>query len=216
MIHSPQRWRGLHLSCFCLFKKIIHLSKIILKDKFCSVNDKGYFMTLISSKFKDFENKKINQIEHTIKEEYKKYLLCKRKLEADGGTIISLFEKTMERNLLSKTIQLSTVFHILSKVRPMTDYPDHRKLLSFLQVPNFPSSHWSVTSGWGWAGYLAQVEKDDLKEKIANARFLALSFDVVRDIDNTSWICMSICMVHEHIRNSYLLGIKKMRETSTT
>ena len=95
-------------------------------------------------------------------EEYKKYLISKRKLEARGGTIISQFEKTMERSLLSKTIQLSTVFHILCKGRPMIDYPDHMKFLSFLHLPNFPSSHWSVTSGWEWERYLAQVENDDL------------------------------------------------------
>jgi len=55
-----------------------------------------------------------------------------------------------------------------------------------------------------------------LKEKIANDRFLALSLDEVTAIDNTSWICMSIYMVNEHIRHSYLLGIKEMRENSTT
>lgn len=74
-------------------------------------------------------------------------------------------------------IQLSTVFSILSKGHPKLDYPDHTKLLYFLQVPNFPSSHWPITSGWGWAGYLAQVENDDLKENIAHDRFLALSLD---------------------------------------
>ena len=37
-------------------------------------------------------------------EEYKKYLISKKKLEASGGTIISQFEKTMERSLLSKTL----------------------------------------------------------------------------------------------------------------
>jgi len=80
-------------------------------------------------------------------EEYKKYLISKRELEASRGTIISLFEKTMERSLLSKMIQLSTAFHILSNGHPMTDYPNHMKLLSFIQIPNFPSSDWSVTSG---------------------------------------------------------------------
>lgn len=97
----------------------------------------------------------------------------------------------------------------------MTNYPYYMKLLSFLQVSNFPSSHWSVMSGWKWAKYLAQVEKDDMKEKIANARFLSLSLDEVTTIDNTSWICMNIYMVNDHIRHSYLLGINKMRKSST-
>ena len=82
-------------------------------------------------------------------------------------------------------------------------------------MPNFLSSHWSVTSGWEWARYLTQVEKDVLKQEISNARFLALSLDEVTAIDNTSWICMRIYMVNDHIRHSYLLGIKNMRETST-
>ena len=57
----------------------------------------------------------------------------------------------MERSLLSKMTQLSIMFHILSRGRPMTDYLDYMKLLSFPQVSNLPSSHWYVTSGWEWA-----------------------------------------------------------------
>ena len=83
-------------------------------------------------------------------------------------------------------------------------------------MSSFPSSHWSVTSGWEWKIYLAQVEKDDLKENITNARDFSLSLDEVTTIDNTSWICMRIYMVNDHVRHSYLLGIHKMRENSTT
>ena len=92
-------------------------------------------------------------------EEYNKHLISKSKLEASGGPITSLFGKIMERNLLSKTTQLSTVFHILSRGLPMTDYLDYKNYVSFLDVSNFPSSHWSVMSGWEWGKYLAQVEK---------------------------------------------------------
>jgi hypothetical protein len=149
-------------------------------------------------------------------DEYNKYLISKEKLEAGGGSITYLFEKTMEINLLSKTIQLSIIFHILSKGHPMKDYPYYMKYLSFLQILNFPSSYWSLMSGWEWEKYLAQVEKDDMKEKIASARFLSFSLDEVTTIDNTSWICMSIYMVNEHIRHSYLLVVHKMKENSTT
>ena len=95
----------------------------------------------------------------------------------------------------------------------MTNYKNY---VSFLEVSNFPSYHWSITSGWEWEKYLAQVENDDIKEKIANATFLSLSLDEVMAIDNTSWICMSIYMVNDHIRHSYLLGIHKMTKISTT
>jgi hypothetical protein len=60
-------------------------------------------------------------------------------------------------------MQLSTVFHILSRGHPMMDYTNYKKFIYFLEVSNFPSSHWSVASGWEWKKYLAQVEKDDLK-----------------------------------------------------
>ena len=53
----------------------------------------------------------------------------------------------------------------------MTNYPKMTKYLYFIQVPNFPYSPLSLSSGWECGKYLAQVEKDDIKEKIANATF---------------------------------------------
>ena len=148
--------------------------------------------------------------------EYNEFLLNKKKLEESGGTIKYQFGKMMGKNLLLKIIQLSTIFQLLSNGHPMTYYPKMTKYLSFIQVPNFPSSHWSLSSGWEWGKYLAQVENDDMKEKIANATFLSLSLDEVMAIDNTSWICMSIYMFNDHIRHSYLLEIHKMTKSSTT
>ena len=45
--------------------------------------------------------------------------------------------------------------------------------------------------------------------------FFSLYLDEVTTIDNTSWVCMSIYMVNGHIRHSYLLGIQKMKKSST-
>ena len=59
--------------------------------------------------------KSLNECRHLQFEvEYNEFLLNKKKLEESGGTIKSQFGKMMETNLLSKTIQLSIVFHILS------------------------------------------------------------------------------------------------------
>jgi hypothetical protein len=96
-------------------------------------------------------------------DEYNKYLISKGKIKESGGTIKSLLRKMMEINLLPKKIQLSNVFHILFKGCPMTYYLDYMKYISFLEVSNLSSSHWYLTSGWEWAEYIAQVEKDDLK-----------------------------------------------------
>ena len=70
-------------------------------------------------------------------EEYNKHLISKSKLDASGGTITSIFGKTMDINLLSKTVQLSTVLHILSIVCPMTDYLDDKNYVYFLELSNF-------------------------------------------------------------------------------
>ena len=61
----------------------------------------------------------------------------------------------------------------------MTDYPKMTKYLSFIQVPIFRSSHWSLSSGWEWGKYLAQVENGDMKENIANDTFLSFYLDEV-------------------------------------
>ena len=90
-----------------------------------------------------------------FEEEYNKLLINKRKLEESGGTITFQFGNMMETNLLSKNIQLSTIFHVISNSRPMKDYPKMMKYLSFIQVPKFPSSHWYLSSGWEWERYLA-------------------------------------------------------------
>jgi hypothetical protein len=72
-------------------------------------------------------------------------------------------------------MKLSTIFQILSKGHSMKNYPNYMKYLSFLQVSNFPFSHSSIMSAWEWERYVAQVENDDMKENIVNARFLSLS-----------------------------------------
>ena len=89
------------------------------------------------TKWKSFE-----ECRHVkYQEEYNKYLISRSKIEASGGTITSLFGKTMEINLLSKIMQLSSVFHILSRGRTMTNYLYYKNYVSFLDTSIFPYSH---------------------------------------------------------------------------
>ena len=201
-------------SCSWKLGRTVRLQmKIDTIEKHCG---KLYDKEVVNGEVKNIVRwKSADQCRHKQYEiEYNKFLSNRRKLEESGGTITSQFGKMMEANLLSKTLQLSTVFYILSNGRPMIDYPKMSEYVSFINAPNYSSSHWSMTSGWEWAQYLAQVEKEDMKEKIASATFLSLSLDEVTAIDNTSWICMSIYMVNDHIRHSYLLGIHKMSNSS--
>ena len=62
---------------------------------------------------------------------------------------------------------------------------------------------------------MGKISSSHRKEKNAKATFLSLYLDEVTAIDNTSWICMSIYMINDHIMHSYLLGIHKMTKIST-
>lgn len=91
----------------------------------------------------------------------------------------------MEINSLSKMIQLSIVFHNISKGFPMKNYPHYINYLSFHKVLSFPSSYWSITSGWISTTYLAQVENDDIKKRFQMLSFLSISLNELRAIDDS-------------------------------
>lgn len=105
---------------------------------------------------------------------------------------------------------LSVIFHILTRRHPMTDYPEISTLLSFLGVPNFSNSHWSVNSGWEWASCLAEFEKQDIKERIRESNFIALSLDEAMTIDNMSWACMHVYTIKNHVHQPHLLCVSKI------
>lgn len=71
----------------------------------------------------------------------------------------------------------------------MTSY-DRLPFNSFLIAlfENSKPSEQSLVSNnrWEWARCIAQVEKEDMKEKIKDSNFIALSLDEVTTIDNTS------------------------------
>lgn len=98
----------------------------------------------------------------------------------------------------------------------MTDLPSNSGLLHFLKVPNYPNRHWSVNSGWEQAICLAEVDKEDVKEKIRESNFIAFSLDEVMAVENTSWVCMHVYTVQNHSRQLHLLSVAKMKESVTT
>ena len=57
---------------------------------------------------------------------------------------------------------MSVIFHILSRGHPMRDFLEYGNLLSFLRVPHYPMSHWSIYAGWEMASCLAEVEKKNV------------------------------------------------------
>jgi len=70
-------------------------------------------------------------------DEYKKFLVSKGKLKESGGTIIPIFGKMMEIIFLSKTIQLCTIFKILSSGRSMKYYQNYMNISLFFNCRIF-------------------------------------------------------------------------------
>lgn len=124
--------------------------------------------------------------------DYEEHYQKMSKIATCKGTLEAQFGKAMEAANLSKTIQMIVVFHILSRGHPMIDYPKYSSLLSYLNVPHYPYSHWSINPGWEWENCLVAVEKEDLKDKVKESNFIALSLDEVIAVDNTSWVCMHL------------------------
>ena len=131
------------------------------------------------------------------------------------GSINAIFAKESKVEEHEKFVQLSNVFHILSKGRLMTDYPEMSGLLHFLKVPNYPVNHWLINSGWEWASCIAQVEIEDVQRKTKESTFIALSLDEVTTIDNMSWVCMHVYTIQNNVRQPHLLSVAKLRDNAT-
>lgn len=67
-----------------------------------------------------------------------------------------------------------------------------------------------MNNGWQWESYLAKVEKEDIKEKIKESTFIAVSLDEFTTVDNTSWICMCVYTIDNIFRQPLLLSVSKM------
>lgn len=74
-----------------------------------------------------------------------------------GNTIKARLEHAVKDANLTKTVQMSVIFHILSRGHPMKDFLEFSNLLSFLNVPHYPMSHWSINVGWEMENCLAEV-----------------------------------------------------------
>ena len=98
----------------------------------------------------------------------------------------------------------------------MRDFSEYGNLLSFLRVPHYLMSHWSINVGWEMENYLVEVEKQNVQEKIKQSKFISLSLDEVISVDNTAWVYMHVYSVKDHGCQANLLCVHKMRANSTT
>jgi len=78
-----------------------------------------------------------------------------------------------------KLVQFSTCFHMLVEGRPMIDFESMNKLVHFLDVKNFPKTHWSNTSGWEMASCMHDLVVNKTKTFVEVVRFISHSYDEV-------------------------------------
>ena len=121
-----------------------------------------------------YKTKEQCQHKRNIAEEYYMFQKFQMKPGEVQGSINAFFAKSSEVEECGKVVQLSNVFHILSRGRAMTDYLEMSGLLHFLKVPNYPISHWSINSGWEWASCIAQVEIEDVQRKIKESNLYCI------------------------------------------
>jgi hypothetical protein len=75
---------------------------------------------------------------------------------------------------------------MLVKGRPMIDYKNKSKLLHFVDVKNFPKTHWSNIVGWEMTTCMHVLVVNKTKSLFEDARLIFLSYDEVTTFDQYS------------------------------
>jgi hypothetical protein len=75
---------------------------------------------------------------------------------------------------------------MLAKGRPMTNFESMSKLLYFLDVKNFPKTHWLNTNGWEMASYMHDLVVNKIETLVEATRFISLSCDEVTTFNHQS------------------------------
>ena len=151
---------------------------------------------------------------HAQREIHKKCML----LYAARGpmTVAEQIQGYSTAKLRKKRVQFATLFQLLSRGRPMTEFESRLELYEFLNVPNLPRKHWADKSGWIMAEHLYDFVKQKNKPLMSNAAYWALSADETSACDNSSWIAIHGYVLVNWCRVPLLLSIQKMDPDGAT
>jgi hypothetical protein len=61
------------------------------------------------------------------------------------------------------------------------------ELLQFLDVKDFPKTHWSNSISWEMASYMHELVVKKTRDLVQIARFISFSYDEVTTLDQQSW-----------------------------
>jgi hypothetical protein len=99
--------------------------------------------------------------------------------------ISSFFPMMDKQLLLSKKIQYSIVFDLLTKGRQIIDFEGSMNLYYFLFEPSIPKKIWSNNYAWDMAKCIDAVLQEKVRSKLKNSPFISIILDEVKGNDNT-------------------------------
>ena len=115
-----------------------------------------------------------------------------------------------------KWVQFTTVFFLLCSGWPMTEFVERFDLFKFLGLPDFPTSHWSIGSGWIMAMHIYDFVKKQQSAMIQTSNFIALSADETSTIDNTTVIVIHAYVLCNWGRQSLMIALSKLESDGAT
>jgi len=94
---------------------------------------------------------------------------------------------------------------MVSKAKPMIDYENMSKLLQFLDVKDFPKTHWSNSIGWEMANYMHELVVKKTRDLVQVAKFISFSYDEVTTLDQQSWVSIHAYVVENWLHTHYVV-----------
>ncbi len=80
-------------------------------------------------------------------------------------------------------VQFVVYFLVVFEGKPMTYYENMNTLLRFLDVKDFPRTHWSNSIGWEMASYMHELVVKKTRDLVQIAKSISLSCDELIILD---------------------------------
>ncbi len=115
-----------------------------------------------------------------------------------------------------KLVQFDVYFFMVSKGKPMIDYENMNKLLQFLDVKDFPKTHWYNLVGWEMVSYMHEIMVKKTRGFIQVAKSISLSCDEVIILDQQSWVSIHAYVVENWQQTPLLLSLQQVVDGATS
>lgn len=84
-------------------------------------------------------------------------------------------------------------------------YENMSKLLQFLDVKDFPKTHWSNSIGWEMTSYMHELVVKKTRDLVQVARFISFSYDEVTTLDQQFWVSIHAYMIENWLHIHFVV-----------